>query len=64
MELICNRIGITIKNSMLQEQYIRSEEKYRSLFNNNPDPIFILNRKTLNILDINSRAETCYGYFT
>lgn len=62
VELISNRIGITIRNSMLQEQYMRSEEKYRSLFNNNPNPIFILDRRTLNIFDINSRAEKCYGY--
>jgi PAS domain S-box-containing protein len=62
LELISNRIGVTIKNSMLQEQYIRSEEKYRSLFNSNPDPIFILNNRTLNILDTNRRAEDCYGY--
>ncbi|MBN1848304.1 MAG: PAS domain S-box protein [Deltaproteobacteria bacterium] len=62
VELIINRIGITIRNSMLQEQYIRSEEKYRSLFNNDPNPIFILNRKTLNIFDTNRRAEISYGY--
>lgn len=62
LELISNRIGITIRNSMLQEQYIRSEEKYRSLFNNDPNPIFILNRKTLDIFDTNRRAENSYGY--
>ena len=62
IELISNRIGITIENSVLYEQYIKSEEKYRSLFNNDPNPIFIIDRQTLNILDVNSRAEICYGY--
>jgi len=62
LELIGNRIGITIENSMLHEQYIRSEEKYRSLFNNDPNPIFIIDSKRLKILDTNQRAESCYGY--
>lgn len=48
--------------SKLYEKYKKSEEKYRSLFNNNPNPIFIIDRKTLEILDINHRVETEYGY--
>lgn len=62
LELIGNRIGAALENSMLNEQCRRSEEKYRSLYNNDPHPIFILNRKTFEILDINKRAEEGYGY--
>jgi PAS domain S-box-containing protein len=62
LELICNRIGVTIENARLQEQYIKSEEKYRSLFNNDPNPIFIIDSKTLEILDTNQRAQDVYGY--
>ncbi len=62
MELIGNRIGIAIENAMLQEQSIRSEEKYRSLFNNDPNPTFIVDKETLAILDTNQRAQACYGY--
>jgi len=62
LELIGNRIGTALENSMLNEQYRKSEEKYRSLFNNDPHPIFILNRKTFEILNINKRAEEGYGY--
>ena len=62
LELIGNRIGAAVENAMLNEQCRMSEEKYRSLFNNDPHPIFILNRKTFEILNINKRAEEGYGY--
>lgn len=39
-----------------------SEEKYRFLFNANPDPIFIIDRNSFQILDINERALHAYGY--
>ena len=48
--------------SSLYEKYKKSEEKYRSLFNNNPSPIFIIDRQTFEILDINHRVEEEYGY--
>jgi PAS domain S-box-containing protein len=48
--------------SKLHEKYKKSEEKYRSLFNNNPNPIFIIDYQTLEILDINNRVEKDYGY--
>jgi PAS domain S-box-containing protein len=62
LELIGNRIGVAIENAMLQEQYIRSEKKYRTLFNSDPHPIFILNSDTFEILDMNQRAQDSYGY--
>ncbi|WP_299980040.1 PAS domain S-box protein [Desulfobacula sp.] len=48
--------------STLHDKYKKSEEKYRSLFNNNPSPIFIIDRQTLEILDVNHRVEEEYGY--
>jgi PAS domain S-box-containing protein len=62
LELIGNRIGVAIENAMLQEQYIKSEEKYRTLFNSDPHPIFILDSDTFKILDMNQRAQDSYGY--
>ncbi len=62
LELIGNRIGVAIENAMLQEQYIKSEEKYRTLFNSDPNPIFILSSKNFKILDMNQRAQDSYGY--
>ena len=62
LDLIGNRIGVSIENAALQEQSVKSEAKYRSLFNNDPNPIFIINPVDLKILDINERAQECYGY--
>ncbi len=62
LELIGNRIGVAVENAMLQEQVLRSEKKYRSLFNNDPNPIFILDKDSLKILDTNHRAQDHYGY--
>ena len=39
-----------------------SEEKYRSLFDNDPNPIFVFDRASLRILDANIRATEKYGY--
>ena len=62
LELIGNRIGLAIENAMLQDQYIKSEKKYRTLFNSDPHPIFILDSRTFEILDMNQRAQVSYGY--
>jgi len=39
-----------------------SEEKYRSLFNSGPNPIFVVDRETQVILDANPMVEETYGY--
>jgi PAS domain S-box-containing protein len=39
-----------------------SEEKYRTMFDADPNPIIIVDRKTLGILDVNATAVDCYGY--
>jgi PAS domain S-box-containing protein len=62
LELIGNRIGAAIENATLQDQYIKSEEKYRTLFNSDPHPIFILDSRSFEILDVNQRAQDSYGY--
>lgn len=62
LELIGNRIGVAVENALLQEKVVRSEEKYRTLFNNDPTPIFILDPETGWIIDMNQRAEATYGY--
>lgn len=45
-----------------EEELRQSEEKYRLLFDTDPNPIFILDRETYKILDANARAESHYGY--
>ena len=47
---------------LLEEELKRSEEKYRTLFNSDPNPIFVLNLETLVIQDANDRALNFYGY--
>ena len=61
-ELIGNRIGVALENAILQERYRKSEEKYRTLFNSDPHPIFILDTETFHIRDSNHRAQDSYGY--
>ena len=39
-----------------------SEEKYRSLFDGGPSPVFVLDKQTFEILDANPSAEEIYGY--
>ena len=39
-----------------------SEEKYRSLFDSGPDPIFVVDSTTRRIIDANPRALELYGY--
>lgn len=39
-----------------------SEEKYRSLFDSGPDPIFVVDAATLEIIDANPRVLELYGY--
>jgi PAS domain S-box-containing protein len=39
-----------------------SEDKYRSLFDAGPDPIFVVDLKTCSIIDANPRAVDLYGY--
>lgn len=45
-----------------EEELRQSEEKYRFLFDSDPNPIFILDYGTFKILDANARAESHYGY--
>ncbi len=47
---------------LLEEELKRSEEKYRTLFNSDPNPIFVLDLSTLEVLDANERALKDYGY--
>jgi histidine kinase len=47
---------------LLEDELKRSEEKYRTLFNSDPNPIFVLDLNTLEVQDANERALNSYGY--
>jgi len=55
-------VNMTHRIKRSQIQLKESEEKYRSLFTSGPNPIFVVDRSTLNILDANSSAEETYRY--
>ena len=46
----------------LEDQLRSSEKQYRDLFENNPLPLVIYDRKTLSILAVNDMAVDHYGY--
>jgi PAS domain S-box-containing protein len=47
----------------ISEQELKaSEETYRSLFDNDPNPILVFDRATFQIIDANIRATEKYGY--
>jgi histidine kinase len=54
-------IDITIRK-LLEEEIRRSEAKYRSIFNNIPEPVFVLDAKNLEILDCNKSVTAVYGF--
>jgi histidine kinase len=46
----------------LEEELERSEKKYRDIFNNIRNPIFVLDADTLEIIDCNNSVQSVYGY--
>jgi histidine kinase len=52
-----------IWNIRLYRRRLReSEKKYRSLFDSGPDPIFVIDPQSFEIIDANPRAVEVYGY--
>jgi histidine kinase len=54
-------LDITHKKA-LEEELKRSEKKYYAIFDNIPNPVFVLDLDTLNILDCNANVQVVYGY--
>ena len=47
---------------LLEEELKKSEKKYQAIFDNIPNPVFVLDTDTLEILDCNTSVEVVYGY--
>jgi len=50
------------QTKMLEEELEKSEKKYYAIFDNIPNPVFVLDMDTLEILDCNTSVEGVYGY--
>jgi len=46
----------------LEEQLEKSEKKYHEIFNNIPNPVFVLDMDTFDIIDCNDSVEGVYGF--
>jgi len=46
----------------LEDEIRKSEEKYRYIFNNIPNPVFVLDSRNLMILDCNDSVMSVYGF--
>lgn len=55
-------IYYSIERKRIENQLIESEQKYKSLFDFSPLPMWVLDRKKLKFLDVNSAAIEMYGY--
>ncbi|MBC8433199.1 MAG: PAS domain S-box protein [Desulfobacterales bacterium] len=47
---------------LLEEELDKSEKKYFAIFDNIPNPVFVLDVNTLEILDCNESVQVVYGY--
>jgi histidine kinase len=50
------------ETKLLEEELKKSEQKYYAIFDNIPNPVFVLDMDTLEILDCNASVEVIYGY--
>ncbi len=50
------------ETKLLEEELKKSEQKYYAIFDNIPNPVFVLEMETFEILDCNTSVEAVYGY--
>lgn len=54
-------LDVTLKRQ-LQEKLEASQRRYQAIFSNIPNPVFVLDPATMEILDCNDSVEAVYGY--
>lgn len=54
--------NMTIRLRTSEAGLRESEKKYRSLFDSGPNPVFVVDKKSVEIIDANQSAQTTYGY--
>ena len=50
------------ERKLLEDQLEKSEKKYHEIFNNIPNPVFVMDSETLEIVDCNDSVKAVYGY--
>jgi len=55
-------IALAIERRRAEDALRKNEEMFRLLFNNNPLPTWVLDRETLQFLEVNEAAVQQYGY--
>ena len=55
-------LRMTRQIRLSREELMASESKYRSFFAGGPNPIFVIDKENLKILDANPKAVELYGY--
>jgi histidine kinase len=50
------------QRKQLEEKLEKSEKKYHEIFSNIPNPVFVLDIDTLDIIDCNDSVKAVYGY--
>jgi two-component system sensor histidine kinase UhpB len=62
VNFLVKSIRYSIERKKAEEQVLISEEKYRQIFYKNPFPMWITDKETLQILEVNESAVRKYGY--
>jgi PAS domain S-box-containing protein len=55
-------LNMTIRLRTSEAGLRESEKKYRSLFDSGPNPVFVVDKKSVEIIDANESAQTTYDY--
>lgn len=62
VELFSSQVGLFLVRLETENAMRESEEKYRYLFENNPQPMWIYDVDTLSFLEVNNAAINHYGF--
>ena len=62
LQFVSTQVAMAIERKRTEEQLHDSERKYRLLFETNPEPMWVYDFETLQILAVNEAAIARYGY--
>lgn len=62
VEIFSNQVALYIARVRAERAVLKSQEKYCYLFENNPQPMMIVDVESLFVLEVNAAALELYGY--